>query len=1072
MQDQSVFWLSPQQKFQWRVQQEVLGRTVRSVCLASLDGTVDVTRLRSALTAIVSRHEILRTVFHRQAGMKMPFQVVLDAAGIAWECVDWSALNEPEQHARINSAFDAERWRESDSASGPVLSALFIDCGRHHAALILSVPSLCADAASFRTMFDEIAALYGGSKQSMGEAFRYLQFSQWQSDLLESGDDEARQGRAFWEKQLANQLRAPALPFENKTSAPFDPSKVSVPVKLASQLINLGNASDHLLAAWQSLLYRLSGQSAFTAGIFAENREYDELKNAVGCFGRTLPVPVRIENTFTFSDVLRRTSEFLRDATAVQEYFAPEAIGLDGELTSFAFSDLNAGNTAAAVNFTLERVEVVSERFKLKLHVVRRGTELTLEFHYDASRFDRSAVERIAGYYQNLLSAALASPATPVSRLPLLSETERKQLLVEWNQTAATYPADKCLHELFELQAARTPERGAVRCGEQSLSYQELNQASNQLAHYLRQQGVGPDQRVGLCLDRSTSMMVAVLGILKAGGAYVPLNADNPPARLKQQLEGAKAVITESKLAAHMPDFSGTTIVLDRDTKLWASEPKTNPAVNITPENLVYVIYTSGSTGVPKGVAVRHRNLVNYSDFIAKKLRLSEHPQGLQFATVSTLGADLGNTCIYPALISGGSLHIIPHDVATDPQQFAACNSKQPIDVLKIVPSHLSALLQSDEAGKILPRKYLVTGGEALTPTLLEKIFSLNPGCEILNHYGPTETTVGSLTLELKSYDWKNAGLSTIPIGRPIQNTATYILDQNLEPVPVGVAGELYIAGAGVTAGYLGQPEKTAERFITNPFSTDPNARMYRTGDLARYGDDGNIEFLGRGDDQVKIRGFRIELGEIESVLTQHASVKQAVVLARATESTANEDTQTDKRLLAYVVLHRDAASTSNGHGAITPETLRQHLQQQLPDYMVPQAVMLLPKLPLNANGKLDRQALPEPEQAGAQKTYIAPRTATEQTIAEVWAEVLRRDKSKISADDNFFDLGGHSLLATQVVSRLRQRFGVEIPMRAIFDRPSVSELAQTVEQATPLATETEQVSVTRATREAYRASK
>ncbi len=586
----------------------------------------------------------------------------------------------------------------------------------------------------------------------------------------------------------------------------------------------------------------------------------------------------------------------------------------------------------------------------------------------------------------------------------------------------------------------------AVRCGEQALAYRELNERANQLAHYLRKQGVGPDARVGLCLDRSTSMLVAVLGILKAGGAYVPLNADNPPARLKQQLEGAKALITESKLAGQMPEFSGPTVVLDRDEKLWASEPKSDPAVNTNPKNLVYVIFTSGSTGVPKGVAVRHRNLVNYADFISKRLSLNKYPEGLQFATVSTLGADLGNTCIYPALISGGSLHILPHETATDPQQFASYTSQYPIDVLKIVPSHLSALLQSasDEAGKLLPRKCLVTGGEALTPKLLEKITSLNPSCEILNHYGPTETTVGSLTLELKSYDWKNAGLATIPIGRPIQNTQAYILDQNLEPVPVGVTGELYIAGAGVTAGYLGQPERTAERFVKNPFSDDPNAdsKMYRTGDLARYGADGNIEFLGRGDDQVKIRGFRIELGEIEAVLAQHPAVKQAVVLARATDSN-NED----KRLLAYVVLHREAAASNNGHNAVTSESLRQHLQQHVPDYMVPQAVMLLAKLPLNANGKLDRQALPEPEQAASQKAYIAPRTATEQAIAEVWAEVLRRDKSKISAEDNFFDLGGHSLLATQVVSRLRRALSIELPLRTLFECPTVAALAQQAER-------------------------
>jgi non-ribosomal peptide synthetase component F len=360
----------------------------------------------------------------------------------------------------------------------------------------------------------------------------------------------------------------------------------------------------------------------------------------------------------------------------------------------------------------VERVFVVSERFKLRLSVVRRESGMELEFQYDASRLERAAVERIAGYYLNLLQAAVANPETAVSRLPLLSENERRQLLVEWNQTAAAYPADKCLHELFEQQAARVPDRVAVRCGEIALTYRELNEQTNQLAHYLRRQGVGPDRPVGLCLEKSAETMVAVLGILKAGGAYVPLNPDNPPARLQQQLQGAAAVVTESKLAGQIqaavgPEGPTHTIVLDRDRQLWASEPKSNPTSNTNPENLVYVIYTSGSTGVPKGVAVRHRNLVNYADFISKRLELEKYPEGLQFATVSTLGADLGNTCIYPALISGGTVHIVGYEMATDPRRFVEYVAKHPIDVLKIVPSHLQALVssQSEDAGKLLPPK-------------------------------------------------------------------------------------------------------------------------------------------------------------------------------------------------------------------------------------------------------------------------------------------------------------------------------------------------------------------------------
>jgi acyl-coenzyme A synthetase/AMP-(fatty) acid ligase/acyl carrier protein len=425
----------------------------------------------------------------------------------------------------------------------------------------------------------------------------------------------------------------------------------------------------------------------------------------------------------------------------------------------------------------------------------------------------------------------------------------------------------------------------------------------------------------------------------------------------------------------------------------------------------------------------------------------------------------LGNTCIYPSLISGGCLHIVGYDMATDPQRFAEYVSQYPIDVLKIVPSHLQALVQSDDAQKLLPRKYLIFGGETLTPKLLDRIESLNPSCEILNHYGPTETTVGSLTLKLKDYDYRKARLASIPIGRPIANTQVYILDANLEPVPVGVTGELYIAGDGVTAGYLGQPEKTAERFVKNPFASVSHSnytsetKMYRTGDLARYGEDGNIEFLGRGDDQVKIRGFRIELGEIEAVLSRHASVKQVVVLAR-------EDEQGDKRLLAYVVPSRDSSSKNE----IAGEDLRAYLKQQLPDYMVPQAVVILAKLPLTANGKIDRQGLPEPEQASQSKAYAAPKTSTEKAIAEIWAEVLRRDQDKISVDDNFFDLGGHSLLATQVISRVRERFSVEIPMRIMFDQPKVAGLAEAVEHARENAGNEEEMTIAPVAREAYRA--
>jgi amino acid adenylation domain-containing protein len=1054
------FWLSAQQKFAWTRGQEDSHAPSRAVCLASLKGVVDTGKLKRALQEIVSRHEILRTVFQRQIGMKFPFQVVKESTELAWQEVDLSASAVEERVAASESLFSSEQARATEWETGPALRAIIVRCSGSESSLILSIPALCADARSLQLLLRELGLIYSEKIATLPDPLRYVQFAQWQADLLESHEDDAKQGREFWSKKTPT-ITGPVFSFQKKPKQnSFDPALIVVKpdAQLARTVLEHASSSVVLLTAWQSLLHRLSAQTNFSVGILAEGRQYEELENAIGCFSRTLPIPVRIEDNFKFSDVQRRAKEVLDETLAMQEYFLPEAIGGDDDLVSFADYDLGPPQAHDGLTFRLERLQVVSERFKLRLVVLRREGELELEFQYDASRLQRSTVRRIAGYYQKLLASALANPDIPVSRLPLLSEKERHQLLVEWNQTAAAYPSTKCLHELFEQQAARTPERIAVRCGEQKLTYGELNARANQLAHYLRRQGVGPDRPVGLCLDRSAETMVAVLAILKAGGAYVPLNPDNPPARLQQQLEGAAALITEAKLSAQMPEFSGPVIVLDQDQKLWADQPSSNPAINITSENLVYVIYTSGSTGVPKGVAVRHRNLVNYADFIAKRLELEKYPQGLQFATVSTLGADLGNTCIYPALISGGCLHVVPYEISTDPRQLAEYVSQHPIDVLKIVPSHLEALLQSDEAPKLLPRKYLITGGETLTPGLVAKIESLHPSCELLNHYGPTETTVGSLTLKLKDYDCKNSEAASIPIGRAIQNTQVYVLDQNLEPVPIGVRGELYIAGAGVTAGYLGQAEKTAERFLENPFSNDANAKMYRTGDRARYLEDGNIEFLGRGDDQVKIRGFRIELGEIEAVLARHSAVKQAVVIARETE-------QGDKRLLAYVVKTKDSQSASD----LSNEDLRAYLKQQLPDYMVPQAIVLLAKIPLNANGKIDRQTLPEPEQA-QQKTYLPPRTATERAIAEIWAEVLRKNTDQISTEDNFFDLGGHSLLATQVVSRLRERFSVEIAVRAMFDQPNISRLAETVDEAQAQAGDGDEMLITPVSRDAYRA--
>ena len=1028
------FRLSAQQERVWAHQQVSEGCACAAVCAIEIDGTVELPKLRDALDHVVRRHEILRTVFHRQSGLKVPFQVIREMVEPSWgtaSSTNWESLRDEARSSR----FDLE--------NGPTLKAQLVELSSQRSLLVLSLPLLCADRRSLKNLVAELGREY--ASVSAGEdPMQYADVVEWQNELLESEDTRA--GRDFWRDSLRGRdfsgLGSLSLPFESKSVAgKFDPKISAFPVDttVLSKLEGVGkkqnvSVPDFLLSCWALLFSRLMGREAITVGCDFDGRKYQELEDALGVFAKTLPIEILIEPDRPFDVVLQQVQRSLSEASKWQESFAWNKVEGLQDATSlllpidFEYCEVQGKKSYGDLSFKFAGIVTDLERSKLKLLAVRSESGLTLEFHYDSARFEQAAIERIAGYFQTLLASAVAAPETVVSRLPLLPESERHQLLVDWNQTATSYPQDRCLHQLFEAQAARTPDRLALVSGEQQLTYRQWNEQANQLAHYLRTLGVGPDALVGLCIDRSTSMMVALLAILKAGGAYVALNPDNPKPRLAQQLSGAVALITENKLLAQMPEFSGKTLSIDRDQKLWSSQPVTNPDTKTTPDSLVYVIYTSGSTGVPKGVGVRHRNLVNYSHFITQRLGLDKHPEGLSFATVSTIAADLGNTCIYPSMISGGSLHVIAYEVSTDPERLAAYTQKHPIDVLKIVPSHLEALLHSAQAKQILPRKYLLTGGETLTPKLVEKILELNPACEIFNHYGPTETTVGSLTLRLKDYDWKNAQAASIPIGRPIANTQVYILDQHLEPVPEGVIGELYIAGAGVTSGYLNQPERTAERFIPNPFSQDPNARMYRTGDLARYLEHGDVEFLGRADDQVKIRGFRIELGEIEAVLSQHPGVKQAVILARA-------DERGEKRLLGYVVA-RDANLTTDG--------LRTYLKEQLPEYMVPAALMLLPKLPLNANGKIDRQALPEPEQA-ATKAYIAPRTPTEELVASIWQEVLRLPQ--ISVYEDFFRIGGHSLLATQVISRMRRSLNVELPLRMLFEHSTVADLAEQIDK-------------------------
>lgn len=605
-------------------------------------------------------------------------------------------------------------------------------------------------------------------------------------------------------------------------------------------------------------------------------------------------------------------------------------------------------------------------------------------------------------------------------------------------------PISPCFHELFEAQAARVPHRTALICRDKSLSYAELNAAANRLAHHLRRLGAAPNRCVALCVERSTDMIVGLLGILKSGAAYVPLLPDAPKARLAHQLAETEApvIVTQDKLVSALPETQAHVVRLDTDLPLLSRESDASPERTATAQDLIYVIYTSGSTGLPKGVAVRHENVVNYTQFIGERVdaKSFDDQGGLSWSTVSTLAADLGNTSIFPALAFGGTLHVIDHEMALDGDLFASYARDKRIDVLKITPSHLSALLAAKEGRDVLPRKILFTGGEASTWPLVERVRSMS-ALRWINHYGPTETTIGSLTFDLDAEAESIRHIAaTVPIGRPIAHTRLYILDENGAPVPEGEPGELYIAGRGVTSGYLKQPERTAERFLPERGASDPAAKMYRTGDRVRALPGGAIEFLGRVDFQVKIRGYRVELGEIEAILRTHPKVREVIVVAR-------EPRPQDLRIVAYYVPHDGAAPT---------DELRKAAREKLPEHMVPSVFVELAAFPLNPNGKVDRKALPDPFSNEEPATGPAPEPATfkgetasedfEEQIAEIWRAML--GVRVVRPDDNFFEIGGHSLAAIHMLAEVHKRTGKHLPNAILFQAPTVRGMAAALRNA------------------------
>jgi len=1034
------FPLSPQQRDLWSLEARGEAAPYRCRCLVRIAGPLDVPTLRRALVRVIERNEILSTSFIRLPGMEVPLQSVGEPEEVDLAELDLRSCAAAEREERVEDLWERAREWELDPGQGRILRAGFVTLSSREHLLLLALPALCCDAAGLSNLVAEVRALYAalaGGVEEPAEPLQYIDLAEWQNGIFEAEDGQA--GVEFWRRQDLSPLDGAVLSCE-RTAAAGDFVPGSCPVligseragRLAAMAAGQGlAAADLLLAGWILLLRRLSGRPDLPVGLTCDGRNYAELTPALGLFARCVPLALPVVDGLPLADLLRTLRRSLAEARQWQQCFGWERLaGPSGErpYLPYGFEAREAAFSAPGEpSFAILRRSACVDRFHLNLLCEEGGAGAGAWILYDGGRFAAADVEILADQLTALLDDLLARPEVAAGALDPLSAGERRELLVRFNDTRLEGGAEECAHQVFERWAALDPGAAAVVYEDVRLTYCELNARANRLAHHLSRRGIGPETTVALCLERSAEMITALLGVLKAGGAYVPLDPALPRERLAFMLrDSAPAVLVADRgLLAALPDDLPPALFLDAGDL--AAEPETNPASGVEGRNLAYVIYTSGSTGRPKGVAVEHRQLRNYVRGLMERAPL---PPGASHATVSTIAADLGNTSIFGALCGGGCLHVVSTARASAPEAFADYFRRHRIDSLKLVPSHLKALLQGASPADVLPRRQLILGGEPCGWDVVGRVRELAPECRVINHYGPTETTVGVLTHAVTG-PRPAAGPESMPLDRPLANSRIYLLDGGLRPVARWTPAELCIGGAGLARGYLGRPEQTAERFIPDPFSGEPGARLYRSGDLARHLSPGlGLEILGRVDHQVKIRGYRIELGEIGAVLREHAAVADALVVARA-------DRRGENSLVAYVVPVPE--------GAVSAGELRRYLADRLPDYMLPAAFVPLRALPLTANGKIDRDALPAPESIRAESS-AAPRTPVEEVLAGICAEVLRTDA--VGVDDSFFERGGHSLLVAQVVSRVRECFGVEISLREFFEAPSVAGLAARVEAA------------------------
>jgi amino acid adenylation domain-containing protein len=960
------------------------------VARISITGDLDPEVLRRALARVVERHEILRTVFRHVPGVTIPLQVIAEAATPG-----------------IEGREDLDR-EPFDPAAAPLLRLRLerLEPGRHR--LTVALPALCADAATLDLLPEEIGRCYAaclGGEEPEPPAMQYADFAEWQAEVLES--EETATGREHWAR--LDLSRGVAGAGEGLSSGAA-PGRLPVPLDLglAARWEEIARRCRApldivLLAAWQTLLQQLAGEPEVTVAVAFAGRKFDELREAFGLYAAYLPVAGGADSEAPFPDRVRWIQAAIEEARDWQECFSWRQRVSQAEpepFLPFAFSWREAGApfSAAGLTFAVEEAAARIDRCAAELHAERRDGGLALELRHG---LPADAAERLAGRLLALLRGLAEAPDAGPGEIEILSAPELRQL-AELNATDAPFPGDLCFQAWFERQAARVPGARAVLHGGSALTYRELNERANRLARHLRRLGVGPEVRVGICLERSLEMVVGILGILKAGGAYVPIDPAYPAERralMIAELDGPTLLTLER----HREALAGERLpllCLDADWGRVASEAAEDLGETAAPESLAYVIYTSGSTGRPKGVLVAHRNLVGSTH--ARVLRYGEVES---FLLLSSFAFDSSVAGIFGTLASGGTLVLPDEEAPRDVPRIAALLS---------VPSLHAALLDL-AASAWSGLRVVIVAGEACPAALLGRHRERLPGAELWNEYGPTEGTVWSTVQRLVP------GPEDVLIGRPVANVRVHLVSPRLRRVPMGVPGELLVAGAGVARGYHGRPDRTAERFLPNPWDGEPGGRVYRTGDLVRHREDGTLDFLGRVDNQVKIRGYRIELEEVEAALARHPGLREVAVVAR-------EEGSGDRRLVAYFTADPGAPGVGE---------LRSWLRERLPEPMVPAMFVPLPDLPRTPNGKVDRKALPAPgaEQEALRGRHVPPAGVIEEVIAGVWSGVLGLER--VGVTESFFDLGGHSLLATQMVSRLREALEVDLTLAWLFEAPS-----------------------------------